>query len=58
MPITYGAGKDRSAHRVVDIVHDDTVAALPVWRGLLRPGAGIHHGGQARRYGGPHAICP
>lgn len=22
--ITYGAGKDRSAHRVVDVVHDDT----------------------------------
>jgi SAM-dependent methyltransferase len=23
--VTYGAGKDRDAHRVVDIVHDDTV---------------------------------
>jgi hypothetical protein len=25
--ITYGAGKDRAAHRVVDVVHDDTAAA-------------------------------
>lgn len=25
--ITYGSGKDRGAHRVVDIVHDDTLAA-------------------------------
>lgn len=25
--VTYGRGKDRSSHRVVDIVHDDTVGA-------------------------------
>ncbi len=25
--VTYGSGKDRGAHRVVDIVHDDTVLA-------------------------------
>ncbi|MGH9276294.1 MAG: TRM11 family SAM-dependent methyltransferase [Acidimicrobiales bacterium] len=25
--VTYGRGKDRSAHRVVDIVHDDTLGA-------------------------------
>jgi hypothetical protein len=25
--VTYGRGKDRSAHRVVDIIHDDTVGA-------------------------------
>lgn len=81
--VTYGRGKERSAHRVVDLVHDDTVAArdhlaarsidllvcdlpygvqhgstpaagvlqrspdellaaaLPAWRDLLRPGAGM-----------------
>jgi SAM-dependent methyltransferase len=81
--VTYGQGKDRSTHRVADLIHDDTVAlrdhlaarsidllvcdlpygvqhgstpaagvlqrspdellaaALPVWRDLLRPGAGV-----------------
>jgi SAM-dependent methyltransferase len=81
--VTYGAGKDRAAHRVVDVVHDDAVllrdhlparsvdalacdlpygvqhgaapnpgalrrspaellaAALPAWRDVLRPGAGV-----------------
>jgi hypothetical protein len=80
--ITYGADKDRTGHRVLDLVQDDTLAAashlrprsvdvlvcdlpygvqhgsaaaatlarspaelldaaLPVWRELLRPGAGV-----------------
>lgn len=25
--VTYGEGKDRSAHRVIDVIHDDTTAA-------------------------------
>ncbi len=81
--VTYGAGKDTAAHRVVDVVHDDSarardhlparsvdalacdlpygvqhgatataaparrspeellVSALPGWRDVLRPGAGV-----------------
>ncbi|MFL6205947.1 MAG: TRM11 family SAM-dependent methyltransferase [Acidimicrobiales bacterium] len=80
--ITYGASKDTSTHRVIDVVHDDSrfardhltarsvdllvgdlpygvqhgstgssgrargpeaflVEALPVWRDVLRPGAGV-----------------
>lgn len=81
--VTYGAGKDRTTHRIVDVIHDDTVglgshvaarsvdllvcdlpygvqhgasaaptslrrspgdlvaAALPAWREVLRPGAGV-----------------
>ena len=33
--VTYGRGKDRSAHRVVDIVHDDTLGARTPPQGAL-----------------------
>lgn len=51
--VTYGRGKDRSQHRVVDIIHDDTLAA----RAHLKARAtdlivcdlpyGVQHGAQA-----------
>jgi SAM-dependent methyltransferase len=90
LAITYGRGKDVAEHRVLEVVHDDTLRAadhvrprsvdllacdlpygvqhgataegerrerlpahllaeaLPVWRGLLRPGAGVALGWNRR----------
>lgn len=63
--VTYGRGKDRSTHRVVDIIHDDTVGArahLKAWSMdvlVCDLPYGVQHGSQpagGRRARGPAGL--
>lgn len=53
--ITYGRGKDRAAHRVVDIIHDDTLGARAHLKARTMDVLvcdlpyGVQHGAQAER---------